>query len=117
MRTMADNSPGDEFELSNSAPDVGNDIRSCLEYAKADKANDLVGPNGPPPPRISVSFQRRQQRQMAAVRRKASVMSLNDTSDQLYTLVDGVTGHVDGEVGLAALPSLTSLLARRNVYR
>ena len=37
-------------------------------------------------------------------------MSLRDTSDQLYTLVDGVTGHVDSEVGLAALPSLTALL-------
>ena len=33
-------------------------------------------------------------------------MSLSDTRDQLYTLVDGV----DGEVGLAALPSLTALL-------
>ena len=28
--TVADNSPGDEFELSNSAPDIGNDISSCL---------------------------------------------------------------------------------------
>ena len=26
VRTVADNSPGNEFELSNSAPDVGNDI-------------------------------------------------------------------------------------------
>ena len=47
---------------------------------------------------------------MAAARRKASVMSLSDTRDQLYTLVDGVKGHVDGKVGLAALPSLTALL-------
>ena len=47
---------------------------------------------------------------MAAERRRTSVMSLSDTIDQLYTLVDGVTGHVDGEVGLAALPSLTCLL-------
>ena len=30
VRTVADNSPGDEFELSNSAPDIGNDISSCL---------------------------------------------------------------------------------------
>ena len=110
-----DNSPGNEFELSNSVPDVGNDISSCLEDAKVDKANHLVEPNGPPSLRSSVSFQRRQQRQMAAARRIVSVMSLSDTSDKLYTLVDGVTGHVDGEVGLAALPSLTSLLARRNV--
>ena len=46
---------------------------------------------------------------MDAVRRKASVMSLSDTSDQLYTLVYGMTGHVDGEVSLAALPLLTAL--------
>ena len=37
-------------------------------------------------------------------------MSLSDTSDQVYTLVYGVTGHVDGKVGLAALPYLTALL-------
>ena len=47
---------------------------------------------------------------MAAVRRTASVMSLSDTSDQIYTLVDGETGHVDGVVGLAAFPSLNALL-------
>ena len=34
VRTVADNSPGNEFELSNSAPDVGNDISSCIEHAK-----------------------------------------------------------------------------------
>ena len=38
-------------------------------------------------------------------------MSLRDTSDQLYTLVDGVTGHVNEEVGLAVLSSLIDLLA------
>ena len=47
---------------------------------------------------------------MAAARRKASVMLLSDTGDQLYTLFDGVKGHVDGEVGLAVLLSLTALL-------
>ena len=118
VRTVTDSSQGDEFELSDSAPDVADDISSCLEYDKVDKANHLVVPDGSPSLRRSVSLQRRQQRQMATARRKASVMSLSDTSDQLYTLVDGVTGHVDGEVGLAALPSLTALLnARRNVFK
>ena len=56
MFTVADNSTGDEFELSNSAPDVGNDITYCLEYAKAGKANHLVGPNGPPSLRSLVSI-------------------------------------------------------------
>ncbi|CAI5737343.1 unnamed protein product [Peronospora farinosa] len=52
----------------------------------------------------------RQRRQMAAARRKASVLSHSNVSDQLYTLVNGVTGDVDGEVDLEALPSLNALL-------
>ena len=34
VRIMADESPGDELELSNSAPDVGNDICSCIEQVR-----------------------------------------------------------------------------------
>ena len=37
-------------------------------------------------------------------------MSLSDTSDQIHTLVGGVTGHANGEVSLAALSSLTAML-------
>ena len=47
---------------------------------------------------------------MAVTRRKSSVMSLSDISEQLYILVNDVTGHVEGEVGLLALPSLNDLL-------
>ena len=43
---------------------------------------------------------------MAAARRESSVISLSDTSDQLYTLVEGVTGRGGGEVVLKALSSL-----------
>ena len=53
-------------------------------------------PDVPSSLRCSVSFQRRQQLQVAAARRKASMMSLSDTSEKLYTLVNGVEGHVGG---------------------
>ena len=46
----------------------------------------------------------------AAAIRKVSILSRDDVSKQLYTLVNGVSGGVDGEAGLAALPSLDSLL-------
>ena len=54
--TVANNSPGDEFESINSAPDAGNNISSCFEHAKVDKAYHLVGPDGPPSLRSSVLF-------------------------------------------------------------
>ena len=47
---------------------------------------------------------------MADAKRKASIVSRHDNSEQLYTLVNGVTGDVEGEVGLAALQSLNALL-------
>ena len=38
VRAVVDKSPGNAFQFSYSAPDVGNDISSRLEYAKADKS-------------------------------------------------------------------------------
>ena len=43
-------------------------------------------------------------------------MSLSNTSDQIYTQVDCVTGHVDGEVGLTVLSSLTAPLELDEMY-
>ena len=42
---------------------------------------------------------------MTAARRKASVLSHSDRSEQLYNLFNGATGEVDGEVGISALSS------------
>ena len=47
---------------------------------------------------------------MSSARRKAVVMSQIDVSDQLYTLVNGVTGDVDGHVSLAAVLSPSALI-------
>lgn len=47
---------------------------------------------------------------MTAASRKASSLSRIDTSKQLYALINGVTGQVDNDVGIATLPSLGALL-------
>ena len=47
---------------------------------------------------------------MTTARRDASTSSSGDGSEQLHTLVNGVTGDVDGKASLAALPSLDALL-------
>ena len=46
---------------------------------------------------------------MATVKRQASEQSHSDNSDTLYTLVNGVTGQVEGNVSLETLPSLDAL--------
>ena len=47
---------------------------------------------------------------MATARRDASASPCDYGSEQLHTLVNGVTSDVDGEISLAALPSLDALL-------
>ena len=46
---------------------------------------------------------------MATVKRQASEQSHSDNSDTLYTLVNGVTGQVEGNVSLETLPYLDAL--------
>jgi hypothetical protein len=52
---------------------------------------------------------------MATARRKASVLTqdvsvVDDDSEQLYTLVNGVTGEAEGNVSLEAIPAVDALL-------
>ena len=49
-------------------------------------------------------------------RRDASASPCGDDSEQLHTLVNGVTGVVEGKVSLAALPSLDTLLELDEMY-
>ena len=90
--------------------DVGKDIGSRIEQFKVDEPINLGNKAVPTFLRCTVSAMRRQRRQMAVARRKASVISHSDSNDQLYTLVDGVTGDIDGDVSLMAVPSLCDLL-------
>ena len=46
---------------------------------------------------------------MTTVKRQASEQSHSDNSDTLHTLVNGVTGQVEGNVSLETLPSLDAL--------
>ena len=91
---MAREKSQSEGGYNSTSLDVGNDICSCIEQIKDDKSNRLVGLDVPTLTKWSISLQRRQRRQMAAARRKMSVMSLSDNSEQLYTLVNGVIVHV-----------------------
>ena len=90
--------------------DVGNDIGPRIGQVNNNGSVDLGDDNIPSTLNCTVSSMRRQRRQMAAARRKATVLSRSDVSDHLYTLDNGVTGDVDGEVDLEALPLLDALL-------
>uniref|UniRef100_H3H512 RNA-directed DNA polymerase n=1 Tax=Phytophthora ramorum TaxID=164328 RepID=H3H512_PHYRM len=78
--------------------------------------HDVVdkSPEGAASPRRMVSARRRQRHRVAAARRKASVMTQQVSgvvdSEQLYTLVNGVTGEVAGDVSLEAVPAADALL-------
>jgi hypothetical protein len=52
---------------------------------------------------------------MATARRQASVLIqdvsvVDDDSEQLYTVVNGVTGEAEGNVSLEAIPTVAALL-------
>ena len=79
--------PQSEGGCHSASLNVGNDIGSCTEQANVEKSYHLVVPDVPSSLRSSVYLQRRQLRHLAAARHKASVISLSDTRNQLYTLM------------------------------
>ena len=89
-----------EVELPNSFSDVESDTMSCIEPIQAGKPGDV---NVPASKRRIVSTPRQGGHE-------ACIPSQSDTSEQVHTLVNGVTGNIEGEVSLAAIPSLHALL-------
>ena len=57
-----------------------------------------------------VSKKRRKCRRKAALRCEAPVISPSDHSEMLYTLVNRLTGDVDGNISLEAVPAVDALL-------
>ena len=95
------------FEVRNTSPDVDQDISSRIERTTTTSNHgDTIVPT---PEGCKVSSKRRPGRQVATVKLQASVQSHSDNSDTLYTLVNGVTGQVEGNVSLVTLPSLDDL--------
>ena len=93
------------FELRNSRPDVDQDMSSRRGRAMED------GNYGDP---IVSSFKRRDlystqasRHQVAADKRQTCRKKHSDNiNNALYTLVHGVTGHIDGKTSLEPFPSL-----------
>ena len=83
-------------------------MSSSIERAKT--ASNYRYPTAPAFDKRPESTISQSQRQVAADERPTSETSHSGNSNNtLYTLVNGVTGHVDGNIRLATLPSVDAL--------
>ena len=99
---------GGVFELRNTSPDVVQDMSSRIERAKINSNHGE--PTFPASRRRKVSLRKQSKRRVVSVKRPTSKKSRSDNSNNtLYTLVNGLTGHVDGNISLETLPSLDAL--------
>ena len=102
-----ENPLGEVFGLCDPSPDVSQDISSRIEHTII--SSNHGDPIVPTPKGCKVSSKRRSGRRVAHAKRQASKKSHSDNSNTLYTLVNGVNGHLDGTVSLETLPSLDAL--------
>ena len=66
-------------------------------------------PTIPASRRRKVSLRKQSRRPVETAKRPTSRTSRSDISNTLYTLVNGVTGHFDGNISLESLPYLENL--------
>ena len=98
------NSLGEVFKAVNTSPDVAQDVSHRVERAK------LYTNHGDPTVsafrRRKVYLRKKSRRRVEIVKRQTSeVLRSDKINNTLYTLVNGVTGHVDGRISLETLPS------------
>lgn len=110
MSAVARVNPMSDVGRIGTSLDVDNDIGSRKEQGKVDESINIGNEIVPTSLWCTVSATKRQQRLIAAARHRVSAISQIDSNDQLYTLVDVVTGKIDGDVSLVAVPSLCALL-------
>ncbi|GMF53880.1 unnamed protein product [Phytophthora fragariaefolia] len=105
---------------SSTSLSVGRDTEAPSELEEVMAPESAAGASTTASRRRATSAKRRRRRKMLAARRMASGMSrdlngvvsgtaLHD-NEQLYALVNGVTGDVDGDVNLGTVPTLAALL-------
>ncbi|GMG18399.1 unnamed protein product [Phytophthora fragariaefolia] len=105
---------------SSTSLSVGRDTEAPSELEEVMTPEGAAGAHTKASRRRTTSVKRRRRRKMLAARRMASEMSRDvngvvsgtalHNSEQLYTLVNGVTGDVDGDVNLGTVPTLAALL-------
>ena len=83
-------------------------MKSSIERAMVD--SNYGDPTVPASRRRKVSLRKQSWRRVATVKRQTSEMFRSDNSNNtLYTLVNGMTGHIDGSISLETIPSLDTL--------